>query len=276
MRAVAGEEGEGCLERCSARPGIQGRRRVHGNKIALLEDGDTVGQELDFGESVRSEKKRCTLVLEDFGFQEVAEVSGSEGIETPGGFIEEQDFGLVQECAEEAEALDGARGEGTHLPVESAGQFEAFGKGGNARTEERIGEMIQTAEETQVFAAREARVEAQVGTRVVAQLAADRSGLADAIESGNHGGAARGQEKCGENAKQRGFSGAVGAEESYRFAWFDPQGNPTKRRGARGGKRLQEGAPATVGEWKEFFQGIDSDRGIGHSRVYNVSGERKQ
>lgn len=111
---------------------------------------------------------------------------------------------------------------------------------------------------------------------MVAQMAADRRRLAGGIEAGDNSGAARGEEERGEYAEQRSLAGAVGAQQSYRFAGFDVQGNSTKCRGTRGGKRLQECAPATASRRERFFQRIDSDCGIGHSRVYSVSPERKQ
>lgn len=130
---MAGEAGEGFLERCRARLGPEGPRRVKGDEIAFLQNGYTVRQEFDLRECVRSEKKGCALTRQDFGFQEAAEIGGSEGIETAGGFIEEKHFGLVEKRADQTQALDGARGEGAHLTVESTTQFEAFGKGGDAR-----------------------------------------------------------------------------------------------------------------------------------------------
>ncbi len=276
MGAVAGEAREGFLERRCARFGLEGLRRVKGDEGAFFQNGDAVRQEFDFRERVRGKKKGCALTREDFGFQKAAEVGGSEGIEAARGFIEEKHFGLVEKRADQAQALDGARGQGTHLTAESATQFEAFGQSGDARLQERIGEVVQAPEKMQIFTAGETRVEAQVGTGMVAQMAAERRGLAGGIEPGDNSGAARREEESGEYAQQRRFAGAVGAQQSDRFAWLNVQGNSTERRRTRSGKRLQKGAPATVGRREGFFQRIDGDCGIGHSRVYSVSLGRKQ
>jgi len=90
--------------------------------------------------------------------------------------------------------------------------------------------MVQAAEKTQVFTAGEAREKAQVGARMVAQMTADRSGLANGIKAGDDCRATRGEQKRSEYAEQRRLACAVGAEQSYRLARLDLQRNAAKCR----------------------------------------------
>jgi len=71
------------------------------------------------------------LACEDLGLQEATEVSGSKGIKTPRGFIEEEHFGLVEKRADQTQALNRAGRECAHLTVESASQLEPFCKSGD-------------------------------------------------------------------------------------------------------------------------------------------------
>lgn len=97
---MAGKAGEGFLERRRAGHGLESLQRVYGDEAAFLQDSDTVRQQFDFGECVRGEKHRSALTSEDFGFQEAAELGGSEGIEAPRGFIEEKHARLVEKRAD--------------------------------------------------------------------------------------------------------------------------------------------------------------------------------
>lgn len=136
--------------------------------------------------------------------------------------------------------------------------------------------MVQAAEKTEILGAGDAREKTQVRTRMITQMAADRSRRADGIESGDKRGAARREKKRGENAKQGGLSRAVGPEQGYRLARLDPKRNPTESRGTGSGEGLQKGAPAAESRREEFFERINGDRGIRHSRIYSVSVDRKQ
>ena len=136
--------------------------------------------------------------------------------------------------------------------------------------------MVQVTKKPQVFAPCKAGVEALVGTCMVAEMAPDCSRITDGIKSGDKRCSARGEEQCGENPQQRGFTGAVGAEQGDRFAGFNAQRDPAERRQGRSGKWLQKSAPAAENWGEGFFQRIDGNSVFRHSRVYSVSPERKQ
>lgn len=99
-----------------------------------------------------------------------------------------------------------------------------------------MGEMIQPAEEAEIFSSGQARKKAQVGTCMVAKISPDRRRFASGIEPGDPGGAARREEQSREYAQQCGLAGTIRAQQSYRFARFDLKGDATKSRKAGAGK----------------------------------------
>jgi len=74
-------------------------------------------------------------------------------------------------------------------------------------------EVIEAAEEEQVFAPGQAGIEAVVRSGVVAEDAADGARFARSVVAGHGCGAAGWQKKRSQDAQKRGLAGAVGAEE---------------------------------------------------------------
>jgi len=62
---VASEAEEGFFERARGGLALEGSGRVERNEAALLEDGDAIGEEFDFGEGVGSEKQGGFAGLHD-------------------------------------------------------------------------------------------------------------------------------------------------------------------------------------------------------------------
>jgi hypothetical protein len=124
------------------------------------------------------------------------------------------------------------------LTIQGSPQFETFRKSSNAGLQEGIGKMIQTAKEAQIFAAGEARVKAQVRPGVIAELTANRRGIACGIKSGDGGGPACRKQERGKDAEQGGLPGAIGAEKRHGFPRFNLKGNTAEGRESGSGKRL--------------------------------------
>lgn len=118
------------------------------------------------------------MSAENFGLQEASKIGGRERVQTSCGLVEEEYAGLVEKSAEQAETLDGAARQGADLAVKGFDDFELFGERGDAGLEDRVGEVIEAGKETKIFAGRKARVEAKVGPRVVAKMAAHGGGMA--------------------------------------------------------------------------------------------------
>jgi len=137
----------------------------------------------------------------DFRFEEPAEFRGADSVKTPRGLVEKKDPGLVEQCAEKAEALEGAGGKSANLAFECAAEFEAFCQFRYAGSEKRIGEVIQPAEEAKIFSTGQARIETEVGSGVVTKMAADGGRIPYGVKSGKQGRTARGDKERGEYAQ---------------------------------------------------------------------------
>jgi len=89
--------------------GFQGRGCSYGGEITFLEYRHTVRQQLDFRKAVRSKQQGRALSAEHFAFQEPPKIGCGKRVEAPRGFIKQQHFGLVDQCAEKTEALNRTR-----------------------------------------------------------------------------------------------------------------------------------------------------------------------
>ena len=120
----------------------------------------------------------------DFCFEKPAKFGGGDGVETPRRFVEKQDLGLVEQRAEKAEALEIAGGKSAKLAIKEAAEFEAFCKFRDASLQNGIGEIVQPAKKTEILASGKTRIEPQVGSSVVTEMAADRGRVAHRVASG--------------------------------------------------------------------------------------------
>jgi hypothetical protein len=205
--------------------------------------------------------------MHDLGLEKTAEGRGGDSVETASGFVEEKNARRVEECAGEAEALDGTGRKSAHLAIEGFGEFELRGELGDAIARGGCGETIEAAEEEKIFSCGEARVEALVGTGVVAQRAADGAGRRDSIMTGDGGVTGSGEKERGENAEERGLAGAIRAEEGDGFGVAECEGDILEG-GKRGAfERLEKGAPAGARGREEFGEGLERDGAIGHREV---------
>src|ERR1044071_7720492 len=72
-------------------------------KLAARENGDAVTDGFDFAEFVRGEKNGLAATFE--GLNDVADFHAPDGIEARGGFIENEEVGIVDEGLGNADAL---------------------------------------------------------------------------------------------------------------------------------------------------------------------------
>jgi hypothetical protein len=141
-------------------------------------------------------------------------------------------------------------------------------------------ELVQLAEEAEILPGGEARIEALVASRVEAQLAANRAWVFGSVVAGDDGLSTGGQQESGEDAKECGLAGAVGAEQSDGFPLFDFERNATDGGASGAFERLQERANAGARRRVILFDGFEDNgggrRGWRHRVFYNVSGAAKQ
>ena len=271
---VAGEAEEGFFESGGGGLALERSGSVERDEATVMEDGDAIGEELDFGEGVGSEEQRACAGLQDLRFQEMAEGRGGDRVEAASWLVEKKNARGVQEGASEGEALNGAGRKSADLAIERLGEFELRGESRDAIARSGSGEMIEAAEEEEILAGGEARVKALVGTGMVTERAADGAGGRDGVMACDGGMAGGGKKKRGEDTKESGFAGAVCAEEREGFAVTEFERDILKSGESGLFKWLEKGAPAGAGGRKEFGEGLKRDRGIGHREVIARPEER--
>jgi hypothetical protein len=200
VNAVSGEAKENFLEGNGTGAAFQRSRSVASEEAAGVDNGDSVGEKFDFGESVRSKEQGSAPMAKDFGFQETAEFRGADGVETARGLVKEKHAGMVEQDASQAETLNGAGGESAHLAIQGFADLELFREQGDTLGGRGIRKLIQSAKKMQILTARQARVKTMIGAGVVAKTAADFARLVDGIVSGDTRAAGGGNEECGKNA----------------------------------------------------------------------------
>ena len=87
---------------------FEGGGWVGGDHPAFMEDEDAVADGIDFGKEVGGEEDG---VARGEGLDEGADLAHLVGIESDGGFVEDEDIGIVDEGLGEADALAVALGE---------------------------------------------------------------------------------------------------------------------------------------------------------------------
>jgi len=204
----------------------------------------------------------------------MAEGRGGDSVEAAGWLVEKKDARGVKEGASEGEALNSAGRKSADLAIKRFGEFELRGELRDAIARSGSGEMIEAAEEEEVFAGGEASIKALIGTGVVAERAANGTGRRDRIMASDGGVAGGGKKKRGEDAEESGFAGTVCAEERDGFAVTEFERDILKSGESRLFKGLEKGAPAGAGGRKEFGEGLKRDRGIGHREVIARPKER--
>ncbi len=100
--------------------------------MSAMEDGDSIGQEFDFRQRVRSEEKRCCAALQHLAFQKLTKRGGGDGVEAARRLIEQEDVWRMKEGAREAKPLQGTGGKSADLSVERLAQLKLISELSNA------------------------------------------------------------------------------------------------------------------------------------------------
>lgn len=216
----------------------------------MIDDGNAIGEAFDFGEGVGGEENGSGAGLKYLRFEKAAELGGGDDVDAAGGLVQEEYARTMEESAGEAEALNGAGRKGADLAIEEFAKGELGGQRSDALSSHGKGKAIELAEEKEILASGEARIEAMIGAGVIAELAADVPRMRESVVAGDARAAGGGKEQGGDNAQERGLACTVGSEEGDGLAFADLQGH--LRQGGDAGffKGLKEGAP-TAARWRE-------------------------
>lgn len=197
------------------------------DEFAFFDDGDAVAEVLEFAEDVGGDEDGFAHALEFL--EDGHHFDAGSGVESAGGFVEEEELGVVDEDAGEAESLLHAAAEGADegsLFVGESDKFEHVFDGVFALFG---GDFVASAEEVEVFGDFHVFVDAkEVGH--VADEVADGVGVAGDVVAEYFGTAGAGGKEGGEDAERGGFAGAVGADEAEKVAAVDLQVEGGERR----------------------------------------------
>ncbi len=189
-----------------------------GDETTAVDDGDVAAETLDDLEDVRGEEDGGAAG--DHALKHVFEGACCDGVYAFEGFVEEEDFG----------AVDDGGGEGEFL-LHAVGVIgdELFGFGGEAHeVEELVGavggggavETVHAADETEILGCGEAAEEGEAfGDDAYLALDFDRVG--GGVEAEDLDGAGGGCEQAGEHLDGRGLAGSVRSEEAEELARCD-------------------------------------------------------
>ncbi|GLK58309.1 hypothetical protein GCM10017624_04660 [Azotobacter vinelandii] len=190
--------------------------------------------------------------------QQFPEVVPRDRVDAGGGFVEDQDFRVVQHRHGQREALAHAQRQLFGQAVADLAQVEAVEHFADARRALRLGEVEQAGVQLQVLQDRQFAVEgerlghvahppARVDVLRVHRLA-EQQGLALA-----------GRQQAGEHLHGGGFAAAVGAEEAEDFPAFDAEVHVVHRdevAEAAGQAMGLDGGLAAVGGQRRDLQGV--------------------
>ena len=106
MRIVPRERRKSLFQCRRSGLGFQRRGCSYCGKITFLQYRHPLRQQLNFRKAVRSKQQGGALSAQHFAFQELPKISSGKRVQAPCGLIEEQHFGLVDQCSEKTEALN--------------------------------------------------------------------------------------------------------------------------------------------------------------------------
>lgn len=197
------------------------------DEFAFFDDGDAVAEVLEFAEDVGGDEDGFAHALEFL--EDGHHFDAGSGVEAAGGFVEEEELGVVDEDAGESESLLHAAAEGADegaLFVRQSDEFEHVFDGVFALFG---GDFVAGAEEVEVFGDFHVFVNAkEVGH--VADEVTDGVGVASDVVAEDFGAAFTGGEEGGKDAERGGFAGAVGSDEAEEVASVDLQVERGERR----------------------------------------------
>lgn len=190
--------------------------RALAGDLAGNKDRDAVAHHFEFAEEVAVDEDGFALIAE-VG-QDVADVAAADGVDAIGGFVEEDEVGVVDEGLGEADALHHAFGVGANFAISIGGHADGIEKFARAALAGFAIDAGESGKEFQSLAAGQVAGEAVVFGEVAD--VAEGGFVADGvIEEGAFG--AGGADDGHHDFDESGFARAVGAEEAEDFAAAD-------------------------------------------------------
>ena len=195
---------------------LQVRRRAVGDDLPVEDEGEAVAL-LGLVHVVRGDQHRHAALGDDL-VDEVPEQPAPARIDAAGGFVEEQQLGLVQQRGGQRDPLPLARREPGGELAQPLREAQAVGEFGDARLQRGVAEPVDGPEEAEVLLDREVGVERELLAHV-AEPPLPRLGVAHDVETAEplHR-PGRGRQQPGQHADRRGLARPVRAEEAEHAA----------------------------------------------------------
>ncbi|CAM5409959.1 hypothetical protein SGLAM104S_08989 [Streptomyces glaucescens] len=181
-----------------------------GGEVAVVEDGDAVGELVGFFEVLGGEEDGDAVG--DEVADDLPHVVAGAGVEAGGGFVEEDDAGGADEGHGDVEAALHAAGVGGGGLLGGGGEVEAFQQFGGDPAAFALGEVVQVGHEEHVLLAGDQAVDG-------GELSGDTDrgayglGVGGEVVAGDAGLSAVGGDEGGEDLHGGGLAGAVGSEQ---------------------------------------------------------------
>jgi hypothetical protein len=144
-------------------------------------------------------------------------VSGA-GIEASGWFVEEQNLGMMKESLSKFYAALHSSRESFDEIGPAVEQADAGKNLGNTYLEFGAPEAVEMSLMPEIFVGRELGIDA-LGLKDDANVAAQRTGLANGVKPGDHSAAGSRNHERGKNAEESSFTAAIRAEQTEKFSW---------------------------------------------------------
>ena len=186
----------------------------------MVQDGQAVAHLAEFRQDVGGDQHGLAHFPQ--GAQDGFHVRPGPGVHAGGRLVQDQEGGIVNEAAGQAEALLHAPGEGVHIGFALLRQLHQVQQALRHLFPVRRALAVAAAVEIQVFPAFQVVVDAEE-VRHVADVPAGFGRVFHHVGAVHRGGAGGGFQEGGQDAHGGGFAGAVGADEAVEAAVADFQ-----------------------------------------------------
>ena len=187
--------------------------RAQRHQIAFIQNGEPVAAFGFFHQVGGDDDGDVLLIAEDL--QVLPKIAPGAGIEAGGGLVEQQNLGMMKQTLGELDAALHASGESFDPIGGAVEQSDAGQNFVDSCLEFGAAQAVEVSLMPEIFVGGELGIDA-LRLEDDADVAAQRSGLANGVEAGDGGAAGGGDHERGKNAEQRGLAAAVRAEQVRR------------------------------------------------------------
>ncbi len=200
----------------------EGFGRAEGYQVAFIQNGEAVATFGLFHQVGRDDDRDAFLIAQNL--EVLPKIAPRAGIEAGGGFVEEQNLGMMEQSFGELDAALHASGKSLYAIGGAVEQSDAGEDFGDAHFKVGAAQAVEVSLMPEVFVGGQLGVDA-LGLEDDTDVAPQRARLANGVEAGDGGAAGSRDHERGKNAKESGFTAAVRAEKAEEFRRADVEGD---------------------------------------------------